>query len=75
MLEVSKRQSRPDFALRLFNLTTRIAENTGALGDRQPGLLVDPPGEELGDPTVRIGVAGRPDKGRTPQVERLRLTM
>jgi hypothetical protein len=32
-------------------------------GDRKPGLLVDPPGQELGDPAVRIGVARRSDVG------------
>ena len=40
-----------------------MAQNTGPLGDRQPGLLVDPPRQELGDPAVRIGVARRTDVG------------
>jgi hypothetical protein len=37
----------------LFRDADEIAQNTGTLGDR---LLIDPPGEELGDPTVRIGL-------------------
>ena len=40
-----------------------IAQHAGPLGDRKPGLRVDPPGQELGDPTVGIRVAGRTDVG------------
>ena len=40
-----------------------IAQHTGALGDRQPGLRVDPPRQEVGDPAVGVGVAGRADVG------------
>ena len=35
-----------------------ITQHTGALGNRQPGLRVDPPPQEVGDPAVGIGVAG-----------------
>src|SRR5208282_5171558 len=40
-----------------------IAQNADPLGDRKPGFRVDPPCQELGDPTVRLRVAGRPDIG------------
>jgi len=40
-----------------------VAQNAGALGDRQPGLRVDPPRQEIGNPTVRVRVAGGADVG------------
>jgi hypothetical protein len=36
-----------------------IAQNAGPFGDRKSGLRVDPPRQELGDPTVGVRVAGR----------------
>ena len=38
-------------------------EFTGALGDRVAGLLIDPPLDKLGDPTVGVGVSRRHDPG------------
>src|ERR1700730_16163883 len=38
-----------------------IAQNAGTLGDRKPGLRVDPPRQEVGDPAVRVRVARRTD--------------
>ena len=35
----------------------------GPLGDRQPGLRVDPPRQEVGDPAVGVGVAGSANIG------------
>jgi hypothetical protein len=38
-----------------------LAQNAGTLGDRKPGLRVDPPRQEVGDPAVRVRVARRTD--------------
>src|SRR5215472_16209145 len=38
-----------------------VAQHTGPFGDRQPALRVDPPRQEVGDPTVRVRVAGGAD--------------
>src|SRR5262249_47289464 len=43
--------------------TQVVAQNASPLGDRKPGLLIDPPRQELGDPTVGIGITGRSDIG------------
>jgi len=40
-----------------------IAHNAGSLGDRQPGLRVDPPRQEVGDPTVGVRIASGTDVG------------
>ncbi len=39
------------------------AEDAGPLGDREPGLLVDPPSDELGHPGVSVGVRRCHDPG------------
>jgi len=43
-----------------------IAENAGPFGDRKSTLRVDPPCQELGDLTVGVRVAGRPNVGPEP---------
>jgi hypothetical protein len=35
-----------------------ITHNAGPFGDGKPGILVDPPPHELGDPAVRVRIAG-----------------
>src|SRR6202040_2510598 len=40
-----------------------IAQHTGAFGDCQPALRVDPPRQEVGDPAVGVGVAGGANVG------------
>src|SRR6516162_6679059 len=39
----------------------KITHNPGPLGDRKASLLVDPPRDKLGDPTVRVRIARRAD--------------
>src|SRR5204862_8264054 len=43
-----------------------IAQNADPLGDWKPGLLVDPPRQKLGDPTIGVRVAGGADVGPHP---------
>ncbi len=45
----------------LFRDADVIAQNAGPLEDRKPALWINPPCQELGDPTVRVRVAGRPN--------------
>src|SRR6267378_2209168 len=47
----------------LFRDADEIAQNAGTLGDRKPALRVNPPRQEVGNPTVRVRVARRADIG------------
>jgi hypothetical protein len=46
-----------------FGNADEIAQHAGALGERMPAHRIDPPGKEVGDPRIRVGVAARPDVG------------
>ena len=54
---------RPIGPLNPFPDANVIAQNTGALGDRQPALRVDPPRQKLGHPAIGVRVAGGADVG------------
>jgi len=45
----------------LFRDPNVIAQHAGAFEDWQPGIRVDPPRQEIGDPALGVGVARRAD--------------